>query len=204
MQSTTLHRLTAIGGAALLALALSAATVMGQNSNVPTTPASYVPPSDSITGQSMLETLTQASREEIRQAQAALGSTRNPAVRNFAEELVRDHTAALADVNTLWTRLGYPRADSTSAATLLPPGMSDTSRGLGAGAFPGTPGDASADRGYVNGQVTAHQNLLAQLQAKERLVSDPQVRALTADMRVTVERHLASAKNLNISLSRTP
>lgn len=200
MQHTTTHRLAVIGGAILLALALSAAIAAAQTSGVPTSTSSYVAPTDSISGQSMLEILAQANRDEIRQAQGAIGSTRDPAIRTYAEQMISDHTAALAQVTTLWDRLGYTRADSTTTLTGTP---ADTARGLGAGAFPGTAADASADRGYISAQVTAHQALLTQLQQKAKLVSEPQVRALAVDLQAAVTQHLADAKALDSRMART-
>jgi putative membrane protein len=196
----TVHRLAMIGGAVLLALALSAAAALGQTSGAPTSSSSYLAPTDSISGQSMLEILAQANRDEIRQAQGTLGSTRDPAIRAFAEQMISAHTAALARVNTLWDRLGYTRADSTTTLTGT---VADSVRGLGAGVYPGTAADASADRGYVSGQVTAHQALLTQLQQKAKLVSEPQVRALAVELQAAVTQHLADAKALDGRLART-
>jgi putative membrane protein len=187
MTSTTVHRIIGIGGGILLILALSAAAAEAQTSNAPTSGASYVPPNDSISGQSMLDQLIRAHREEIRLSRSTAAQTTNPAIRRFAQQMTDEHTAALNAALALSDRLGYMRADTVS--TLPSP---DSGMGAGAGGAVA----AEADKAYVSSMVSAHETLLTLLRQRATKVTDPTVRAMAIETQAAVERHLVEAKRL--------
>lgn len=189
--STTTHRVLAIGGGLLLILALSAAVAEGQASGAPTTGASYVPPNDSISGQSMIDQLIRGHREEIRLSRSTANATRNADVRRFAQQMTEEHTAALNAAMALSNRLGYLRGDTV---TTLSSTMSPTDSGMGGG-LSGL-ADASADQAYVSSMVSAHEALLTMLKQRASKVTDPTVRAMATETQGAVERHLAEAKRL--------
>lgn len=191
MTTSTMHRIVAIGGAILLALALSAAFALAQTSGAPTSAASYVPPTDSVSGQSMLELLMRASRDEIRQSRTVAGATRNGDVRRFAQTLVDEHSAALSNANALWDRLSYTRADTVSTIPAVGP-TADSGLGGGLSAL----ADADADRSYLSNQVATLQSLLTQLRQRNGMVADPAVRTFATEMQATLERQLAEATRL--------
>jgi putative membrane protein len=189
--TTTTQRALAFGGGLLLILALSAAVAEGQTSGAPTSGASYVPPNDSISGQSMLDQLIRAHREEIRLSRSTANATRNADVRRFAQQMTDEHTAALNAAIALSDRLGYLRGDTvtTLSSTMTPPdsGMGGGLSGLA---------DASADQAYVSAMISAHEAVLALLKQRSAKVTDPTVRAMAMETQGAVERHLVEAKRL--------
>lgn len=189
--TTMTHRALAVGGGLLLVLALSAAVAEGQASGAPTTGASYVPPNDSISGQSMLDQLIRAHREEIRLSRSTANATRNADVRRFAQQMTEEHTAALNTAMALSNRLGYMRGDTV---TTLSSTMTPTDSGMGGG-LSGL-ADASADQAYVSSMVSAHESLLTLLKQRSAKVIDPTVRAMAMETQAAVERHLVEAKRL--------
>jgi putative membrane protein len=191
MTTTTVHRIVAIGGAILLALALSAAVAGAQTTGAPTSGANYVPPTDSVSGQSMLDELIRSHREEIRLSRGAANATRNQDVRRFAEQMVNEHTAALNTAIALSDRLGFTRADSVTTFSST---MTTPSSGMGAGLAPLA--DESADQAYISSMIGAHETILAALRTRAEKVTDPTVRALALETQAAVETHLAAARQL--------
>jgi predicted outer membrane protein len=187
--TTRIHRIIVIAGAALLAMALSAALAWGQASGAPTSTASYVVPTDSISGQSMLELIMRTNREAIRQARATAAATRSADTRRFAETVIAEHTAMLTSATALWDRLSYTRPDSSSTTV---PVASDS--GMGAGAV--AAGDTAFDQAYAASQASALESLSQQLRARGPLVQDPGVRAFALELQDPVDQQLAAAREL--------
>lgn len=185
--TTTTHRLLVIGGAILLALALSAALLVAQ---APTTGANYVPPNDSISGQTMVDELVRSHREEIRLSRATVHASRNPDVRRFADQMVTEHTVALNGILTLSDQLGYTRGDSLTTFAATTP----VDAGLGAGLS--SLANAEADQAYISSMIGTHEALLRMLQARAAKTTDPTVRAQAIETIATVEGHLAAARRL--------
>jgi predicted outer membrane protein len=187
--TTRVHKIIVITGATLLALALSAALLGAQSSGAPTTSASYVPPTDSMSGQSMLEMILRANREAIRQARATLLATRSSDTRRFAETIIDEHSATMSQATALWDRLNYTRPDSSSTTVPVSP---DTGTAMGAGAVSA----ADADRSYAANQVSALESLSTQLRQRGPAVQDPVVRAFAMDVQTAIDRQLAVARQL--------
>jgi hypothetical protein len=95
----------------------------------------------------------------------------------------------MGQANTLWDRLNYTRPDSTSTTVPMSP---DSGAGLGAGAI----GDTDADQFYATSQVTALETLVTQLRQRGPTVQDPAVRAFALELQGTIDRQLASARQL--------
>lgn len=195
--TTRMHRIIVIAGATLLALALSAALLVAQTSGAPTSAASYVAPSDSTSGQSMLELIIRTNREAIRQARMTVATTRDANTRRFAESVIDDHSAMLSSATTLWDRLTYTRPDSTS--TTVPAGPDS---GMGAGAV--AAGDTTFDRAYATSQVATLESLSSQLKQRAPTVQDPAVRSFARELQGTIDRELAAARLLAAPAPASP
>jgi putative membrane protein len=131
-----------------------------------------------------------ANQGEVETSQPAVQRAQNPAVRQFAERMVADHTAA----NQRLQALGIaPRENEQSRQ------VTQTARQT-AQALQLFPADGY-DRAYMDAQIALHQYTLAMLE--EYLVPSSQSRALRAlleEMRGTVAAHLEQARQLRGTL----
>ncbi|HEY7853379.1 MAG TPA: DUF4142 domain-containing protein [Caulobacteraceae bacterium] len=131
---------------------------------------------------------------DIASAKQALGISRNPAVREFATEMVRDHTAvndkALALVKKLHVT---PEANPTSASLEQ---MADAKRKQY-----DTLTGAAFDRGYVASEVAYHKAVNAALRGT--LIPDahnPELKSLLRTGLKLFEEHQAHAEHLAAQL----
>jgi putative membrane protein len=162
-------------GVAALAAGLAAASALAQ----PPTPA---PP---MSTRNFLQAAAGSDQFEITEAQTALGQSRNPQVRAFAEQMIRDHTA---DAERL--------RQAAESAGLPPPTMSmsgDQSKllsglqGLGGHDF---------DTDYAEQQVLAHTAALAVTKAYAAGGADPTVRRAAKNAVLMIQHHLELAQQL--------
>lgn len=137
---------------------------------------------------------TTAGQIDIVSANQALGISRNPAVRAFATEMVRDHTAmndrALALVRKLHIT---PQANPTSASLLQ---MAGAKRGQYASLT-----GAAFDRGYVASEVAYHKAVNAALRgALIPGAHNPELKSLLQSGLKLFEEHQAHAERLAAQL----
>ena len=126
-----------------------------------------------------------ADQYEVMAARLALVESRNPAIRGFASEMVRDHTAARMALQAAAARSG-----------LKPPSSSvggDQTQLLAA--LQGLRG-ADFDRAYVRQQGLAHRQALTTERSYARGGSDANLRAAAAADVPMIEHHLQAVGTL--------
>ena len=136
------------------------------------------------------ESAAQSDGYELAAAQTALGQSRNPQVRAFAERMVADH---LILANAL--------RDAASASGLRPPNPhvgGDQARFL---ASLQSARGVEFDREYGRQQVLAHTSALTVMRTYAEKGSDPNLRQMATTAASIVERHLQTARQLQQSLS---
>ena len=146
-------------------------------------------PSPPVTPQDFVDAAAGASQYEIRAAQTALAQSKNPAVRAFAQEMIRGHDAMIANLR-----------DAALLSSLKPPLNSvggDQSPLLAA--LQGLTG-VDFDKAYARQQILAHCAALATEGAYARTGSDRNLRDVAnADLPV-IEGHLKTARSLQRSV----
>jgi putative membrane protein len=135
--------------------------------------------------------LLAANNTDVSYAKVALspGHTDNAGVKEFAQRMLRDHTAVNQQVNDLLTRINLtPEDDATSldfrdeSAT-----KRDLMRELSGRKFDST---------YIANEVTYHTKLLAALGSLTAAARRPELKQLLLAIRPAVSAHLAHAQRL--------
>jgi len=136
-----------------------------------------------------------ANTIDIRYGEIARARATNPQVKEFAETMIRDHTAVNQSATELVTRLG------------VQPRENDVSRSLEAQAAQmretlQTKSGAEFDRAYIDNEVTYHQAVLKTLD--ETLIpsaKNAELKQALVDVRPAIQAHLEHAQSIQRSLT---
>lgn len=166
---------------AVLATAIAAAVAMPYAASAQTmnTPAASAL---NKTDQGIVQGMARANIAEIEAAKLALANGQSEQVKTFAQQMIDDHTKALADVTTLAQNKGV---------TL--PTEPDAKHKAMAASLAKLKGDAFDKRYMAQAGVADHTAVHAALKKDEARAKDPDVKALAAKMLPTVEQHLHNA-----------
>lgn len=132
-----------------------------------------------------MEDLAHAHLAEIDTGRMALDKTQNPQVRQFAQHMVDEHSAGLAELQKLAQAKGVKLPTETdfqhkAIATALKVMTGDT-----------------FDRQYIRQVgVNDHRRTLEMLQRMQQDATDPEVKALAAKGVPMVQRHLGMARQM--------
>lgn len=110
--------------------------------------------------------------QEIAQARAELQSTTNPGVKLFARTMIKDHTAADAEIAAVARQLGL-NVPKPSPALALPAAMPDAA--------------------YMSNEVTEHQKTIALFKG-EKANGSSQMATVAGEIEPTLSNHLAMAQ----------
>ncbi len=135
--------------------------------------------------QTIVAGMAQANMAEIEAGKLALAKATSAEVKAYAQQMVDDHTKALADVTTLATNKGVA----------LPTKVDPRHKAMAA-KLSKLKGE-KFDRMYMQqAGVNDHKQVQARLKKDVARATDPEVKALAAKLLPTVEEHLhkASAK----------
>ncbi|HEX9161469.1 MAG TPA: DUF4142 domain-containing protein, partial [Thermoanaerobaculia bacterium] len=180
-------RLIVITSVLLLVAACSTNQTMTSSSSMPVMGSGY---SDAdIAG-----ILRAANQGEIDAGNAASTRASSDDVRAFARMMVSDHTSALDQANSLFTRTNIRASDNDLSRNL----QNNSQQTLGAlNSYTG----ADFDRQYINSQVAAHQWLLGTLDsALIPSAHNRQLRTFLSNVRTTVTSHLDRARQIQTKL----
>ena len=148
-------------------------------------------PALSRADQKMLKDMAMSNLAEIEAARMAQGKTQSEQVKNFAQQMIDDHTKALGEVQQLAQTKGV------SLPTELDRTHKRKAERLGA-----LSGDA-CDQAYMNQAGLAdHKATHALLQRTQAKAKDPDLKALAARTIPIVDQHLNSANQLNNDTAR--
>lgn len=129
----------------------------------------------------------EAGMAEVELAKLAKDRATNPRVKNFAEMMIKDHTAANNDLMTI------ARDKSVTLPSTLgkhQDHLEDLSKKKG----------AEFDKAYMKAMVDGHEDVVSDFEKCAQNGTDPAVKTFAAQKLPTVRMHLDSAKAINKSL----
>jgi putative membrane protein len=139
----------------------------------------------------VLTQLAAANKAEIQQAQAAAKKASMTTVRQFANQLVKDHKANSEKLQQVAKQAGVSLADASA---------SSESQSATMGELQGKSG-TEFDRAFIAAQIDAHQRNLDKIRNQLLPSTDqPAVRDYLQQTASAMEGHLASAKQLQQDL----
>jgi putative membrane protein len=134
---------------------------------------------------------------EVREGQLGRDKATDAAVRDFAQMMVTEHTAASNKAESDLARVDIPSADSSLSRQI------DASSGNATDMLRALPAGRAFDRAYMDRQVDAHRYILGVID--QTLVPNAHAKALRgvlADMRKLVEQHLTRAQQIQSNLAK--
>jgi len=172
-----------------LAIVLGGAIVLAACSTTPAPPPAPPPAPDLnnlLLAPGFLAHAGSANQFEIQSAQLALQASTNPAVQNFANMLIADHTAMGQQVAAAATSAGL----TPPPPTLLPSeqAMYDQLRAAGTG--------PSFDMAFQQAQISAHQQGISLMQNYSANGDVPALRTVAAQAIPVMQKHLDMAQSL--------
>ena len=198
------HTTTARALSAFVAIAgLAAATLAVRAQTPPPGPPRGGPPGTYAPGMRMpandaefVRALDNSNTAELNQAKYVVNRTKDPAVHQFAQHMVDDHSTAAVQLEaaTRGTNLRpAPRDDGTEtrmSARLMSILQGETATQL--------------DNDYMRMQVPMHRRALALLQWESQNGTNTNLQALATKLVPTVQQHLQLAQNYLASHNLTP
>ena len=131
----------------------------------------------------MMTDLAHANIAEIETGKMALEKSRNEQVKKFAQHMVDDHTAALAELQTLAQAKGVKLPEGT-----------DVKHKTMAAALKVMSGNSFDSQYMKRAGVNDHQQTIELLQKVEKNAKDFELKAMAAKMLPTVQSHLKMAQ----------
>ena len=148
-------------------------------------------PALSRADQKIVKDMAMSNLAEIEAARMAQGKTQSEQVKNFAQQMIDDHTKALGEVQQL------AQAKGVSLPIELDRTHKRKAERMGA-----LSGDAF-DRAYMNqAGVADHKKTHALLERAQSRAKDPDLKALAARTMPIVDQHLNSAQQLHKDTAR--
>jgi putative membrane protein len=137
-----------------------------------------------------------ANNGEIQEAQLVLQRSSNPAVREFAQRMIADHTASNQRLQAVLSDIGVAPAPM-GLTQQLDNSESQTLQSLGDRT------GADLDRTYIDHQITVHQWLIESIDSMLiPSASNDKLEDYLMDLRPTIVSHLEHARRIRASLGR--
>jgi putative membrane protein len=172
--------------ALLAAVSLAPAALLAQmDSTTTSSPAAASPSNDSGLAHSdrtFFKKAATGGMKEVAVSQAVMDHLTNPQVRNFAQMMITDHTAANAELAVLAANKGV---------TLPGPDEAITEKW--------SKKDNGADKAYIDEMVTDHEGVV-KLFEKTTKSGDADIAAFAVKMLPTLQHHLEMAQDLQKSM----
>jgi putative membrane protein len=158
------------------------------------TPPPEPPPAKEALSEAQIAKITElVNTAEVDQGRVAQRKAKAPAVKKFAEMMIKHHTDGKQEQAKLFKKLNLTPAESATASALKADGDSTLKTLNDADA-------ASFDAAYIRSQVDGHQKALDALDAQLLpAAKTPELADGLRKMRATVEAHLAEARKLQAS-----
>jgi putative membrane protein len=142
--------------------------------------------------QKIVMDMARANIAEIEAGKLALSKSQDDQVKSFAQQMIDDHTKALADVQSV-----------AQARGVTLPTAPDSKHKAMAAKMEKLSGDAFNRQYMKQAGVSDHKTVLSMLQKNQKSAKDPDVKALAAKMLPTVEQHLKAAQQMPAAKSGT-
>ena len=156
-----------------------------------TAPAPEPPPAKEALSEAQIAKIADlVNTAEVDQGKLAQGKAKAPAIKKFADMMIKHHGDAKQEQAKLFKKLNLTPADSATAAALQADGEKTLKTLKEADA-------AGFDAAYAKSQVDGHQKVLDALDAQLLpSAKTPELAEGLRKMRATVEAHLKEAKSL--------
>jgi putative membrane protein len=187
MRTTHLSRLTTSG----LAVLLASLTASVAGAQVTTTSAGDV---SAFSQKNLINHQIIDDSLEVEMAQLAISRSQNAAVKEFANQLLTDHSAHLATLNKLAGKSDIGReanAADTSGAHFA--GVLKSLQSMNGSSF---------DQAFVQAQITHHQEAIQDLQKYRASAKDDDVQKDIDKTLPVLEKHLSTATTVAATLSK--
>jgi putative membrane protein len=146
-------------------------------------PASVTPANLSSVDKKFVEKAAQGGMAEVQAAQLAQQKAADQKVKDFAQQMIADHTAANQKLSALAQQKGL-----TVPGELASKDQKDLDK---LGKLDGK----KFDRAYLKGQVRDHQDMLSLLQKEAKSGKDPDLKSFAQETIPTVQKHLDMAQS---------
>ncbi len=141
-------------------------------------------PNKTITDQEFIQKASAAGLAEVNMAKMALQNATTPAVKEFAQRMLNDHTKANRELNRI------ADANRMTPAANMDAAHQEMSREMSA-----MTGE-NFDRRYVRGQVKDHDAAVALFQAEAKNGKNPQLKEFAAQTLPTLREHQEMVRKL--------
>lgn len=165
------------------ALALSVAGCMTPMASAPPTAVAVTSAAEFV------PTATSSSLFEIESSRLALQNSRDPQVRRFAQQMIRDHNLATRRMASVLRRSGMP---------VPPPALNAKHQGM----LVAVQSASDFDAAYVSAQLMAHQEAVALFSSYSANGDDPRLAAFAKQTLPTLQMHLEHAQALSGGAAR--
>ena len=170
-----------------LLLALAPLAACASNPPPATPAAPPAPPPLSSADANFVQVAAQGGMAEVQLGQLADQTSKNSKIKMFAEQMVKDHTAANDQLKQL----------ATAKGATVPTSLSDEqNKSL---TMLGSEKGHKFDRDYAANQVQDHTDMLGTFQTEAASGTDPDLKSFAAQTVPTIQQHLTEAKKLSMS-----
>jgi putative membrane protein len=166
--------------AALLCVAVAAVGCEQTISGLGGKPSPILPIGESH----FIKVLANANQQEVEMSRIALKRSHNDQVRQYAQQMIDDHTQAQEQLSQL----------AQSKGAELPKVLGNMEQGMVNDLS--AQSDSNFDKAYIDGQVTSHQDAINNTNAEAMNGSDVDVKAFAQKVLPTLQHHLVMAKTL--------
>lgn len=154
------------------------------NSNA-TSPNSSSTAASSMSDQDFVNEAAKGNRAEVALGKMVAAKTHNPDVKQFAQMMVKDHTAALNQLQQVAQKKNMP----------LPDGLPDDAQQLQSKLSSDT--GKQLDKDYMDGMVEDHQKDVQEFQAASQKAKDPDVKEWASNTLPVLQKHLDKAQQVD-------
>ena len=155
-----------------------------------TTPTATPATDESWTDANVVDALTAVNQGEIDYSQLGVDKATNASVKQFAQQMVKDHTAMLDGVRNLTSKLAVTPAVNKKVEDLQKENQKDIAD------LNGKTVGKDFDHEFIEEQVDMHQEALDLLNDLDSKTTNADVKAAIAEAKPKVQSHLDLAKSI--------
>jgi putative membrane protein len=159
-----------------------------ENPNQPPGGSAAAPTSSANPDQSFVADAAKGNREEVVLGKMVAAKTKDPNVRGFAQMMVKDHTAALNDLQQV----------AQTKNITLPEGLPDDATALQSKLS--SENGKTFDKDYMDAMVDDHKKDVSEFQDATQNVKDPDVKQWATKTLPTLQKHLDKAQQIDAKL----
>jgi putative membrane protein len=135
--------------------------------------------------QDFIANAAKGNRAEVTLGKMVESKTKDPSVRQFAQQMVKDHTTALNELTQL----------AQSKNITLPEGLPDDATALQSKLSSAT--GKALDKDYMDSMVDDHKKDVSEFQDASQNAKDPDVKQFAAKTLPTLQKHLEKAQQID-------